>query len=87
VNSAKLSHDFLICHPLVFCDELVAFCAGGSWSTAARQIADAPFAIFEVLHPVSHIAATLARIPVDMIRLTKGVCSKIVVYKEFSLSI
>lgn len=91
MNSAKLSHDFLNCHLLVFCDEhidflLVAFCAGGSWLITARQIGDAPFAIFEVFHLVLHIAATHARIPVDMIRLTKGVCSIIVVYKEFSLS-
>jgi hypothetical protein len=91
VSNVKLHCGLLNCQPSVFCDEhvsflLIAFCGGGSWSSAARKISLVPHTIFEVSF-MSYTLGALERIPIDMKKSVKDVCSRIaLVYKEFSHS-
>jgi hypothetical protein len=57
---------------------LVAFCGSGFWWTTERQIFRVPVAVFEAFHLMSHPAGTHAGIYIDVMKLIKDVCGRIV---------
>jgi hypothetical protein len=56
---------------------LVAFCGSGLWWTTEMQIFKVPVAVFEVFHLMSYPAGTHAGKYIDIMKLIKGVCSRI----------